>query len=229
MTAKPYAHRGLHDRKAGIIENSMSAFRAAIAAGYAIECDVQASADGVAMVFHDAVLDRVAGRSGHVAELTATELEAVALTDGDVGIRSLSDHLRLVGGRVPIVIELKGDGANKRLLPKAVAEALAQYDGDASVMSFDPDLTATFSDLMPERPRGLTAEGGDEFGDDYRGAMLDGDLQFVSYARTDLACAFVTQCRAEGVPVISWTIRSPEQAAESALYADQITFEGFRP
>ena len=83
--ARPIAHRGLHDRTVGVIENSPAAFAAAIAAGYGIELDLQLSRDGVAMVFHDDSLDRLTGENGPVRDRDAAALGRIALTGSQNG------------------------------------------------------------------------------------------------------------------------------------------------
>ena len=103
----PVAHRGYHDRAAGRPENSLAAARAAIAAGYAIECDLQPSADGVPMVFHDYDLRRLTGVAGRIGGFTAAELAAMPLLGGDEGIPTLAELLALVAGRVPLLIEIR--------------------------------------------------------------------------------------------------------------------------
>ena len=91
----PLTHRGYHDRRHGIIENSLAAFGAAIAAGYGIELDVLLSRDGVVMVFHDDTLDRVTDRHGPVAALTAAELGRIVLTGSNDTIPTLAAVLEL--------------------------------------------------------------------------------------------------------------------------------------
>ncbi len=137
--------------------------------------------------------------------------------------------MQIVGGAVPLVVELKSLNDGDTALADAVAAALEGYEGNVAVMSFGAALCSRFRDVMPDIPRGLTAEGGEEAYATHVAAMENHDLQFISYSLTDLPCRFVTEQRKAGVPVISWTVRSQEQAARSALHADQITFETFLP
>src|SRR3954452_20774269 len=107
LTARPIAHRGLHDAGKGIIENTASAAAAAIEGQYGIECDLQISADGEAMVFHDDTLDRLTEQRGPLAALTAAELRQVRYRNSNDRIITLGELLDLVAERVTLVIELK--------------------------------------------------------------------------------------------------------------------------
>lgn len=229
LTEHPIAHRGFHDIGAGRAENSLGAFRAAIDAGFAIECDLQMCATGEPVVFHDPVLKRMTGLDGAVADHTPAELREMRLLDTADGIRTLRDHLDLVAGRVPVVLELKTIPVADCGFVAGVATALTDYKGPAAVMSFDHDLCAQFAALLPKTPRGLTAEGDATTHAAHRSAMTDFDLNFVSYDVNELPNAFVDEARQSGLPVICWTVRTPQQIALSRAHSDQMTFEGFDP
>jgi glycerophosphoryl diester phosphodiesterase len=236
----PLAHRALHGP--GRRENSLSAVKAAVAAGYGIEVDVQPSIDGVAMVFHDYALGRLTEESGSVAVRSAAELRAIPLKGTHEGIPTLFEVLEAVDGRVPILIEIKDqDGAmgpNVGLLQTWVGEALTGYRGPVAVMSFNPHTIAAFGAVAPDVPRGLTTSGWDH-GDALRlpakarahlAAMADFDrvgAQFISHDWRDLDRARVRALKAKGVPVLCWTIRSPAQESQAREIADNITFEGY--
>lgn len=161
----PIAHRALHDRAAGRPENSPGAIRAAIEAGYGIEIDLQLSADGVPMVFHDETLDRLTAETGPLAARTAAELRAIPLRDAADTIPTLAEVLELVAGRVPLLIEIKDqDGAlgpAVGALEAATAAALEGYGGPAAVMSFNPQSMAEMARLRPDLPRGLVTSSYD--------------------------------------------------------------------
>ena len=145
-------------RPRGIIENTPSAFAAAIAGDYAIECDIQISADGEAMVFHDETLERLTDGSGRLDAMTAADLKRVpfrATADRMITLRELCD---LVAGRPALLVEIKSrfDG-DLRLVTRA-AEVLAGYAGRAALMSFDPAPIAALRTLAPRLPRGIVAE-----------------------------------------------------------------------
>ena len=227
LTARPIAHRGLHGP--GLPENSLGAFEAAIEGGFAIECDLQPAEDGTPMVFHDPVLGRLTGEDGRVDGRNVSELTAMRLAGTNERVPTLPAMLELVADRVPIVLELKGPQADPARFVRAVAEALAGYGGRAALMSFDHDLARMFGADVPDRPRGLTAEGGDEAFDAHTAIYGEADLSFVSYHVDALPCRFVSQVRGRGDPAITWTVRTPEQVATTMRHADQMTFEGFIP
>jgi glycerophosphoryl diester phosphodiesterase len=239
----PLAHRGLHDRAAGVIENSRAAFAAAIAAGYGIEMDIQRAADGEAMVFHDEEMGRLTGEPGLVTDYTAAALGRIALLDGGETIPTLGEVLALVAGRAPLLVEIKDqDGAlgpGVGPLEARVAGLLAGYDGPVALMSFNPHSVAALAEAAPGRPRGLTTCAFDEADwslPDYRraelAALADAErtgAAFVSHDREDLHNPALARLKAEGLPVLTWTVRDPAQETEARAVADNITFEGYRP
>jgi glycerophosphoryl diester phosphodiesterase len=242
LTARPIAHRGLHDAQKGIIENTSSAFNAAIAGGYGIECDLQRSADGEAMVHHDDALGRLTEGSGRLIDMTAAELKAVRFRDTAERMMSLSDLCALVAGRVPLVIEVKSHFDGDRKLVKRMAEVLAFYSGPAVGMSFDPDQVLALRETMPAFPRGIVAERTYEEADwpeataTQRQGMLH--LRHAFRTRPHFIAYWVDELPAPapwiarnifGLPLLTWTVRTQEQRERAARYADQMIFEGFLP
>jgi glycerophosphoryl diester phosphodiesterase len=222
----PYAHRGLHGR--GRIENSLSAFEAAIAQRHGIELDVQASRDAHAMVFHDYELDRLTGESGAVADRTAAELQRIRLKGSGDTIPTLADVLRLVGGRVPMLIELKAPERKVAALCLAVLRSLEGYRGPVGIMSFNPEVSRWFSTHAPRVTRGLVVT---EAGRRWRG-MLERRLalwrsrpDFLAYDVRDLPSRFAARARRRGLPVFTWTCRDAEQVKRARAHADQIIYE----
>ena len=239
---RPFAHRALHG-SAGA-ENSMAAIKAAIDGGWGIEVDVQLSRDGAAMVFHDYALTRLTGEPGPIQQRDAGDLAHVALLGGGGTIPTLPQVLDVVAGRVPLLIEVKDqDGAmgpNVGALEQAVAQALDHYNGDVAVMSFNPHAVAAFGKAAPNVPRGLVTSAYDPANwaplptkvcDRLRPIPDFDDVgaDFISHEVADLSSPRVAELKAQGVPILCWTVRSPEQAAEAYKVADQITFEGFTP
>src|SRR6185503_18488563 len=107
---RPIAHRGLHRAGKGIVENTGPAFEAAIAKGYGIECDLRPAADGLPVVFHDETLERLTESSGALTSLGATDLARVRFKGGTTtGIQTFADFLKQVGGRVPLLVEVKSE------------------------------------------------------------------------------------------------------------------------
>jgi glycerophosphoryl diester phosphodiesterase len=242
LTARPVAHRGLHDRARGIIENMPAAAQAAIDANFGIECDIQFTADSEAMVHHDDALGRLADGSGALLCMTAAELGAVRFKDTSERMMSLGDLCALVAGRVPLVIEVKSHFDGDRKLVARMAKVLASYRGPVVGMSFDPDQVLALRELIPKLPRGIVAERS------YQAANWPGTTPAQREGMLHLRHAFRTRphfvaFRVDelpapapwiarhifGLPLLTWTVRRPEQRTRAARYADQIIFEGFRP
>ena len=242
LTARPVAHRGLHAAASGIIENTPSAFTAAIAGNYAIECDLQITADGEAMVHHDDALGRLTEGNGRLDAMTALDLKHVrykATADRMITVGELCD---LVSGRATLVIELKSrfDG-DVRLVTRAAA-VLSGYSGPAALMSFDPAQIAALRAVAPNLPRGIVAESQyrhhewRHLPDNSKRALayfqhaLRTRPQFIAYAVSDLPAAIPLVARTMlGLPLLTWTVRTGEDRKRAARWADQMIFEGFRP
>jgi glycerophosphoryl diester phosphodiesterase len=242
LTARPVAHRGLHDRARGIIENMPAAAEAAISCNFAIECDIQLTADGEAMVHHDDELGRLTDGSGALLEKTAAELKALAFKDTSERMMTLGDLCALVGGCVPLVIEVKSHFDGDRRLVSRMAEVLASYDGPAAMMSFDPDQVMALRELIPSRPRGVVAERhyttddwpeaspAQRRGMTHMRHFLRTQPDFVAYWVNELPSAAPWIARnIFGCPLLTWTVRTAEQRQRAARHADQMIFEGFRP
>ncbi|GAA4114588.1 glycerophosphodiester phosphodiesterase [Aminobacter aganoensis] len=230
LTARPIAHRGLHDVNKTCWENTLSAFERAAARGYAIECDVHLSADGDVVVFHDNSLDRLTGTNGYIWQRTAGELAALRVGGTADHVPTLAELLRLVDGRVPLVIELKGIPGHDAELVERVAAALRNYKGKAAIMSFDHWLIRDFSRHAPGIPSGLTAWGDQDHELEAHFSMLAHGISFVSYSVTHLPNRFVSFVREKlAMPVITWTVRDEEAVRTTFARADQMTFEGFEP
>lgn len=228
LTRRPIAHRGYHDLNRSRWENTLSAFDAAIERDYAIECDVHLSADGVPVVFHDSVLNRLAGRDGFVHEMSAAELNQLKVGGTDDHIPTLAEMLARVRGRVPLVIELKGVEGKDTGLVAAVAQTLEGYRGEAAIMSFDHWLVRRFADEAPGIPAGLTAEKRTIPALEAHFSMLAHPISFVSFGVSDLPNPFVSFVREKlAMPIITWTVRNEEARAATFAHADQMTFEGF--
>jgi glycerophosphoryl diester phosphodiesterase len=242
LTSRPLAHRGLHDAAAGVIENTASAFRAAVEAGYGIECDVQLSRDGEAMVHHDETLWRLMERPERVADLEAAELKQIPYRAGADRMLALADLCELVGGRVPLVVEIKCRFDGDMQLTRRVIERLTKYKGPAAAMSFDPAIVGYIRQHAPALPRGIVAE---RHYDDEGWKLLSRPQklamafllhapfsrpQFVAYRVGDLPSpvAAITKTIFR-LPLLTWTVWTPEERRTAAHYADQMIFEGFRP
>ena len=244
---RPLAHRALHDKTAGRPENSRAAVRAAIEHGYGIEIDLQLSADGAAMVFHDYKLDRLTAEKGTVRDRTAAELRQIALSGGglDETIPTLDDIIALVSDRAPLLIELKEQSGNLgsdigALEEATVRSVAAAPDGaEIALMSFNPESVRALKDLAPDCPRGLTTQNFAETGWgpvpadrlDHLTGIRDYDAvgaSFISHDVDDLDAPIVAALKARGAAILCWTVKSPEAEARARRIVDNITFEGYR-
>ena len=241
LTARPIAHRGLHDVARGVVENTLPAFEAAVARNCAIELDVQPSSDGEAMVFHDETLDRLTDGRGPIAARDRAALERLRFKGSDARIPTLTEVLDVVAGRVPVLIEVKHEGRSTRQLEARAVECVRSYAGLAGLMSFEPESVEIIRKLAPEILRGVIAMRYDDPESErdippLRRLSLRHLLhaprtqpQFVSYDVRGLPSAGPLLLRRLGVPLLTWTVRRPEQVAVARRYADQIIFEDLDP
>jgi glycerophosphoryl diester phosphodiesterase len=240
----PLAHRALHDVGQGRPENSRAAINAAMAHGFGVEIDLQLSADGAAMVFHDYDLRRLTGQEGPVRQRMAAELEDIALTGSDEGIPTLAEVLALVAGKVPLLIELKDQhgqmGETCGTLERATVKMLEGYAGPVALMSFNPNMVARLAELAPDLPRGIvsdayTAEDWPLLSADTRAHLRDlpdaerVGASFLSQHWRDLDRPRVVELHQKGLALLCWTIRSAQEEAIARRLADNVTFEGYLP
>ena len=249
---RPIAHRGLHDRAAGVIENSLPAIAAAAVAGYGCEIDLQIAADGEAMCFHDDELERLTGHHGPTRLRTAAELETMRLLgseaagDGGEGVPSFAQALA-AAGQAPLLVEIKrqhdavGVGPLELRAAELIDAHLAAGGGPVAVMSFDPRAIAWFHENAPHIPRGLVSmdwdrdRDGDEFPAAMREALTDmahyedHGCSFCSFHWKDLPTPRTRAMREAGLPVLCWTTRSQADHDAALRHADNVTFEGYRP
>jgi len=256
LTARPIAHRGLHDAANGVFENTLAAAEAAIAEDFAIECDVQLSRDEEIFVFHDDILDRLTDATGALTGKSAAEIGwARILTPGvapsDVSalharIPTLSEFLAVVAGRVPIVCELKSRFDGDWRIGDRVAALAAAYEGPLALKSFDPDLIAYLRLKYPRLgpparpcPIGIVAEA--SYDDPYWAFLAPeqkracetfdhrarSEPDFLSWNVKDLPHRTpFFEKELYGLPIMTWTVRSAMQREAARKWADQIVFEG---
>jgi glycerophosphoryl diester phosphodiesterase len=242
--AKPFAHRGLHG--AGRPENSLAAIEAAVDGGYGIEIDIQPSADGEAMVFHDYTLERLCGDESRIERHSTESLRLTQLADSTEIIPTLAEALALVRGRAPIMIEIKDQSgrftATDGSLERRVCEALREADcvDSCAVMSFNPFSANHVRQTLPEVVRGVVSYDFRHPSDAHLPSGHRQDLasmrwfeevggEFISYGATSFPSPRIAEIRGQGVPVFCWTIRSEQQAQAALKHCDQITFEGYLP
>src|SRR5665213_2605631 len=226
LTARPIAHRGYHDVEAAAggtgrcVENTLAAAEAAIARNFTIECDLQPTADGGVVVFHDHTLDRLTDLSGPVADKTLAAVRRARFKNGDGLIPTLEELLDLVDGRVPL---------------------LASYPGPVAVMSFDPASMTAMRRLAPTLPRGMLADHftrADRLTIPFPARLAGRWLlaaplvlpSFIAYEVNDLpASAPLALRHFFHLPLLAWTVRTDANRETSRAWADQIIFEGFGP
>ncbi|MDP5102808.1 MAG: hypothetical protein NWP98_02675 [Erythrobacter sp.] len=229
LTQWEYAHRGLHRK--GVPENSLAAAEGAIAAGMGIECDIQRSRDDHPMVFHDWELDRLTGVAGETEQRTAAELEQLCLLGTDQHPFKLSTLLEVVAGRVPLLIEIKSrPGYDVAMTCVTVSRMLADYDGPHAVMSFDPRVARWFRRHSPQTCAGLVMReddrGNTQKAWQRRLALWIARPDFLAYHIAALPNRLVAALRARGLPVLTWTVNSPETRLRAMDHADALIAEG---
>jgi glycerophosphoryl diester phosphodiesterase len=232
----PFAHRGWHDIGQHVPENSLSAFDAAIAAGYGIELDVRPTYDNNAVVFHDASLERLTDEDGQVEQMDSTGLTRIRLRHSDQTIVTLEQALQHIRGRTPVLIEAKSGMRDPTLLCLPIRRALEGYRGAIAVMAFDPRIVGWFADHSPSFVRGLVVSDDEQVNSSWLGRLGIARQLALWKSRPDfLACdvrsidrPFVQSQRSRGRPVLAWTVRNDADQALADRYADNIIFEGER-
>ena len=232
-----YAHRGLHDHKAGIPENSLAAFAAAAKAGYGVELDIQLTADRQVVVFHDNDLNRMCGINRRVDELTYAELLQFHLLDSDQHIPLLREVLEVLDGAT-LLCECK---AMRSYTDTALCEIalpmLDAYKGAVCIESFNPFMVRWFRIHAPGYIRGILSKRFEKgevaqvlrfpLSSLFCNCMCKPD--FIAYQPTDHTQPFFRLCRLFRPMTVAWTVRSPAEAQAANRHFDTIIFEGFLP
>jgi glycerophosphoryl diester phosphodiesterase len=153
--------------------------------------------------------------------------------------------LELVAGRVPLLVEIKSNG---RAPPKDFLETIARqataYGGPVALMSFDASILKALGALAPAVPLGLV------FGshqlpatwlaraneDDPGGALarlLGSAPSGLSFHAAEVRLLPQTSAwrarQSTRLPLFTWTVRTPEERAAAARWADAPIFEGYEP
>jgi glycerophosphoryl diester phosphodiesterase len=241
LKTQPFAHRGLHGiqrdtdgaHEVRRVENSRAAFRAAILLGHGIELDVQSASGGEAFVFHDAELDRLTPERGVFRTKSAAALDAIKLAGTDEFIPRLDEILRLVGGRVPVLIEVKSKERHVAALCLSVRRALEGYLGAAAIMSFNPEVGHWFAEHAPRIVRGLVVTEQDETTHRQRlkgwlkrwASIARAKPDFLAYDVRDLPSRFAASARARGLILLTWTVRDAAGEQAAFKYADEAIYE----
>ena len=232
-----YAHRGFHDNKTDAPENSAKAMRLAVEHGYGIELDVQLTKDEKVVVFHDATLKRVCGVDAKVNSMTYEELKQLRLLDSDEKIPLFSDVLKIIDGRVPLIMEVKMVDSGTRVCELANKE-LENYKGIYCMESFHPFAVNWYRKNRPDVVRGpLSAnfkkEGQKEGFQEWLVHMLLTNVlarpDFVAYSHKSAENISRRLTRAYGATAVAWTIRSQKELDKNRKKFDLFIFEGFVP
>jgi glycerophosphoryl diester phosphodiesterase len=231
LQGQPFAHRGLHGD--GVVENSRAAFDAAILAGHGIELDVLPSREGLAFVFHDDVLDRLTDSRGPVGVQSAADLEDITLSGTIETIPRLTEILTRVGGRVPILVEVKTESRKVGLLCLSVRRALEGYRGSVAIMSFNPEVCRWFATHSPRTVRGLVVTEGvpGTFIDRLKGRMIRhlslwrAKPDFLAYDIRNLPSPFALSQAERGLALLTWTVRTADQERTALACGAEVIYE----
>src|SRR5262245_15904282 len=241
---RPIAHRGLHNRQRGLIENTEPAVLAANGHESGIECALQPARDGTPMVFHDATLDRLVEARGRIVARSPDELSQLRYKDQNVGILTFRGLLKLVDGRVPLLVEIKSDGRMPKRFLAAIAEAASSYRGPIALMSFDRAVVAELAKLAPQLARGIVVGSHQLASNWWAGPSTAGQnaavaallkrappgLSFfaVDVRMLEAAKAWLLQHAPEAL-LFTWTVRTAKERAAAARWADAPIFEATEP
>ena len=234
---RAFAHRGLYEPDQSVPENSLTAFRRAVAHGYGAELDVQRTRDGQIVVFHDDSMQRACGVDKPIRDFTFEELQAFHLFDTEERIPLFSDVLAVFDGKQPLIVELKY-GPDWALLCEATRRMLDEYEGPACVESFHPAIVRWFWKHDPERLRGQLSEAARFSGKHikwYLAFMMSRLFtncltrpQFIAY-RAGPKCLCVRVSEAMGAMKVLWTAREPALHHKRLQQNHAVIFEGYRP
>lgn len=226
------AHRGVHNEK-DIIENSLEAFKEAVNKNYIIELDVHFLKDGEVVVFHDDNIERMTGINKNLKDCTYDEIRNIKLLNKNTYIPKFSDVLKLVDGKVPILIELKND--NKvGLLESSLVQILKKYNGKYAVQSFNPLSIMWFKNNYPNIIRGqLVCKFKNKKMDNIKKFILKTmffniitNPDFISHSVDDLSYKEVNKIKKNKF-ILGWTVRNKERYDELIKYYDNLICEKF--
>lgn len=231
LTAQPFAHRGLHD-ECSAPENSLAAIDRAIAADHGVELDVRLTSDGHAVVFHDDTLDRLTSLKGDVSRYPLSRLQSLPLLQSKHCIPDLSSVMMHIASRVPILLEAKCPGLDYRPLCYTIRRSLEGYRGPVAIMSFNPEIVRWFARNAPNIARGLVLSNQPIAGSWWQRPSVRRRLmvwranpQFLAFDIRTLPGKLALTYREKGLPILAWTVRSPEDQERARLYADNIIYD----
>lgn len=235
LTQTYIAHRGLFDNKQ-IPENSIVAFQKAVDNNFGIELDVQMTKDGVLVVFHDDTLQRMTGVEGYIENNTFEQLQQLKLLNTTHTIPTFADVLATIGGKVPLVVEIK---THKKIgeCEQKVLDLLNNYKGLFCIESFNPYIVRWFKVHAPHIIRGQLAEN-------FKNAKLSrfakyllsnlkfckwNGSQFIAYNVEHIQHAKAVKKWRKKVPIIVWTVKTQQQHDSLRHLYDNMIFDSFVP
>lgn len=229
-----YAHRGLFDNKTDSPENSLSAIRKAVEAGYGIEFDIQLSKDDIPVIFHDASLKRMCGVDGKIWDYTLKQLQEMKLANSSETIPTLEQVLGVVNGKVPLIIEYKMDRVDTKICEIGNG-VLEKYNGPYCIESFHPFAVQWYRENRPDIIRGQLSQ--DYSKTEYKGFqywlmthLLTNFLtrpDFIAYNHKDANKISRRVCGEMGAMSVAWTIKSKEQYEKAKPHFDLVIFDSF--
>ena len=232
-----FAHRGLHSKNKHVPENSLPAFSKAVSKNYGIELDLQFSKDFQVVVFHDNTLDRVCGIHGRVDEFNYSELRNFQLCGTKEHIPLFSDVLKIVDGKVPLIVELKSGPHNHKLC-EAAYEMLKAYNGEYCIESFDPYIVRWFKQNAPHLLRGQLSAPYHTLLEElvpwkafFLGNCLSNFLarpNFIAYDKTQKPWTVKLAEKLGAMPVV-WTVRNTDDIKQLEASNNAIIFEFYEP
>lgn len=232
---KCIAHRGLHGEKLDILENTLQAFEKAVNHGYAIELDVQLTKDGKIVVFHDYSLNRMTGKNILLKDVTVDDLQKITLRESNETIPTLEDVLKLVDGKVSLLIEVKNEGRVGKL-EHTLKDTLSKYNGEFMLESFNPFVVNYFKNNTDYICGILTCKSYNSLKMKLLGAIINlyiklniKKFDFIAYKLEDITKKFVLKAKKYNVPLMLWTISNTESYNKALEYSENIIFENILP
>lgn len=233
------AHRGLFDNESEAPENSIPAFQRAVQQGYGIELDVQLTTDNRLVVFHDETLQRICGFDKKLTECSYDELKHYRLAKSDENIPLFDEVLKVIDGKVPLIVEVKSEGDWKKTT-QLMAERMDSYQGCYCMESFHPFAVKWFKDYRPEIIRGQLSTNyfKDQINRKWYEKFLLSNLMlnfltkpdFIAYNHLWKKDFSYTLCRKLFKPEnVAWTIKNQKELEEAEKTFDVIIFDSFIP
>ena len=223
LLTMPIAHRGYHNKE--VAENSLDSAARAIERGYAIELDVQMSADDKLYVFHDDNVGRMTGKNADIRLIDGLMIESLKLFDGQK-IPSFSEFLEFVGGKVPLLVEIKQQ--KRKGIERRVLDALKGYGGEYVIQSFDPFIMLEIKKLAPDIIRGQLGTAKSEGGALKKHVVANLSFNFLTkpdFINYDISCFPIKPSVSNGLPVLGWTVRNESDLEIAKKYCDNFVFE----